>query len=138
MNKEKYTKEAFFASLEEADEHLRKAEEIRQGMEKTLSMIHPTRERTPVTVCIQINNSDAKLSQTMWASYCLELRNTCEDFGDINFSGGPATNAPFQNYCVIAAVNWDKTDLLETKLIELRKKYKQDSFAWLSGETFFL
>ena len=95
-------------------------------------------EQSNITVCVQIGNSDDKLTQAQWATYCLAVSNLCDDHGTVHFAGGPPTQAQWQNFCVVVEVPWDKTELLASRLEELRGQYNQDSVAWLSGETFFI
>lgn len=86
------------------------------------------------TVCIQIGNTDDKLPQTKWYFFCVDIYNAAHSCGKIHFSGGPPSNTPYQNYCVIAEVEETQLQLLRDTVAHLREKYGQESIAWLSGE----
>jgi hypothetical protein len=88
-------------------------------------------------VCIQIGNTDNGLTQQEWSAFCRRLREICEEFGTIHFSGGSASDASWQNYCVCVEV---PENLLQfsASVTELRKFFKQDSAAWLQGEAVFI
>jgi hypothetical protein len=87
-------------------------------------------------VCIQIGNTDNKLTQKEWSEFCRAIRGMCEAHGDVHFSGGSPADAPWQNYCV--CVSTDTPDALRNLLIKRRANHKQDSVAWLEGVTSFI
>ena len=91
------------------------------------------------TVCIQIGNSDDKLSQREWWSYCTDVSVAClQTEADIHFRGGPATNFPYQNYCFVLEAEDNVLASLKAGIVEIRKKYGQDSVAWTEGRTEFV
>ncbi len=89
-----------------------------------------------MNVCIQIGNTDNKLSQQNWSKYCHDIKSICDKFGIIHFTGGAPTDMPWQNYCV--CVMTDEPEILRESVIECRKKYLQDSVAWLEGFNSFI
>lgn len=84
-------------------------------------------------VCIQIGNTDNKLSQQEWSEYCSAIRSLCASLGSVHFAGGPANDMPWQNYCV--CVSTDNPDRLRDLVLARREHHKQDSVAWLEGTT---
>jgi hypothetical protein len=84
-------------------------------------------------VCIQIGNTDDKLSQLEWSEYCRAIRGICEAHGLVHFSGGSAADAAWQNYCV--CVETSNADALRESVIKRRATHRQESVAWLQGET---
>lgn len=89
-------------------------------------------------ICIQIGNTDNKLSQQKWSSFCRDLQTVCSARGEIHFSGGSAIDAPWQNYCICLNVNEDAVDEFRECIKKLRTEYAQDSAAWLQGTTNFV
>jgi hypothetical protein len=90
-------------------------------------------------ICIQIGNTDNRLSQQKWSEFCDRLYELCDDAGFINFAGGAPTNAPWQNYCICLCTFGTTTqERLLQYVTELRKEFNQDSVAWLQGHTQFI
>ena len=87
-------------------------------------------------ICIQIGNTDNKLTQQEWSEFCGAMRGLCEAHGDVHFSGGAPTDAPWQNYCL--CVSTETPDALRELVTKRRSKHKQDSVAWLQGNTQFV
>jgi hypothetical protein len=87
-------------------------------------------------VCIQIGNTDDKLSQAEWSNFCHRVLALCESAGTVHFSGGSSTDLPWQNYCVCVECEF----CLELKgQIELtRKRFGQESVVWLEGNAEFV
>ena len=88
------------------------------------------------TACIQIGNSDNKLSQQEWSKYCSAIRGICEAHGQVHFAGGPATDAPYQNYCIV--VETEEAGKMMSALSMRRAAYQQESIAWFEGGTVFI
>jgi hypothetical protein len=87
-----------------------------------------------IDVCIQIGNSDNKLLQDEWSKYCKRVLHLCEFYGIIHFSGGSAIDAPWQNYCVCLSTTEPLLlKMLKGEIEHCRKKFRQDSVAWLQG-----
>lgn len=91
---------------------------------------------TKKTICVQIGNTDNKLTQQKWSFFCRELYDICWSNGTIHFSGAPDTTQPYQNYCVVVetAHNVD----LKTLVSKLGERMGQDSIAWLEGDVEFV
>ena len=87
-------------------------------------------------ICIQIGNSDNKLTQQEWSEYCRAVRGICEAHGDVHFSGGSPTDSAWQNYCVF--VETPNADALRESVIKRRATHRQYAVAWLQGETQFV
>ena len=87
-------------------------------------------------VCIQIGNTDNKLTQQEWSEFCGAIRALCEAHGDVHFSGGSPTDAPWQNYCV--CVSTPSPDDLRAVVSQRRATHSQDSVAWLEGAVSFI
>lgn len=91
------------------------------------------------TIVIQIGNSDDKLTQKQWAEFVDNTLYWIKKFcSNIYFSGGSNNELPWQNYCVVFSVEENKVVWIKDNLIELRKKYNQDSIAWIDGNTQFV
>ena len=91
------------------------------------------------TLCIQIGNSDNKLTQGEWSDFCLDTHKACLKFGkQVHLVGYSASNSQYQNACVIVDVWPHKKSNLISELIDIKDAYRQDSIAVLSGETEFI
>ena len=97
-------------------------------------------ERTATrTVVVLIGNSDNRLTQQQWAAYVRDVGTALQLLrATTYFSGGPGYAEPYQNACWVAAVQTRRLSLLRDRLTEIRQLYRQDSVAWLAGETEFL
>ena len=84
-------------------------------------------------ICIQIGNTDNKLTQQEWSEYCRAIRGICEAHGVVHFAGGSPTDAAWQNYCVCAET--DNHIALRMLIAKRRATHHQDAVAWLQGET---
>lgn len=91
------------------------------------------------TLAIQIGNTDDKLGQQQWSSYCNNVNEIikliCES---IYFSGGSTYDMPWQNACWVCDVNIQDIATLKERLTECRIVYKQDSIAIVVGEVEFI
>ena len=109
-----------------------------------LSDQHPKRKKKRMaknkkTIVVQIGNSDDKLTQEEWSLFVKSLKDVSQTYGDVHFSGGSATDAPWQNYCVVFEVI-DMDEVLEAirgRLMFLAKKFRQESIAMTEGVTHF-
>ena len=88
------------------------------------------------TICIQIGNTDNKLTQQEWSEYCRAIRGICEAYGVVHFAGGSPTDAAWQNYCV--CVETDNHIALRMLIAKRRALHQQKSVAWLQGDTEFV
>jgi hypothetical protein len=94
-----------------------------------------------VTVYATIGNSDDKLTQKQWSSFCQQLHDAFFiSYGGVNIHGmwfsSPASE--YQNACVCAEVRTDSLDDLRTRLKKLALGFGQDSIAFVVGNTEFL
>lgn len=91
------------------------------------------------TVCIQIGNSDNKLTQEEWAEFVQEIESIVNTPNTtVHFFGGSPSFETWQNACCVLEVDGRHINSLKRFLINCRKKYKQDSIAILEGETQFI
>lgn len=87
------------------------------------------------TVTIQIGNSDDKLTQKKWSQFVLELNYMVNNYCDVHFSGGSASIAEWQNYCIVGNVDNSNMDNLQLELREIGKAYNQESVSLTIGVT---
>ena len=86
-----------------------------------------------VTVCI--GNSDDRLTQREWHLFYLDVDNVIDAHSShIHFSGSPPSVSRHQNACWVFKTNVKAKELQES-LIRLCRLHKQDSIAWVEGET---
>lgn len=91
----------------------------------------------PTTVCIQIGNSDDKLSQAQWASFVKDVSDLLHTTKvKLHFSGASSSVARWQNACWVFEIT-GQTDL-RLALHRIGRTYRQDSIAWLEGYTQFV
>ena len=90
-------------------------------------------------ICIQIGNTDNKLTQQEWSKFISAMTGIVEGFGIIHFAGGSSAEKPFQNYCICASeVRAEHLAELLNLLSKRRGAYYQDSIAVLTGNTKFI
>lgn len=91
-------------------------------------------------IVITAGNTDNKLTQQEWHAFTQEITEVVQEYGQVHFSGGPPTDAAWQNVCWVAERGGDKLDvILKTAkmisdVIDIRTRYKQDSVWILTGE----
>lgn len=91
------------------------------------------------TICVQIGNSDDKLSQLAWSNFVNETSDIiAEHCQNVYFSGGSVHYMPWQNAAFVFDCDDKSITVLKEKLTQLRARFKQDSIAWLEGETQFI
>lgn len=92
------------------------------------------------TVHVSIGNTDGKLSHAEWAEFYKLADELLTDTVTVQVYGRwhslPAT--PYVNACWAIGVPEDLLDPLKFVLGELARKFRQDSIAWLAGETEFI
>ena len=87
------------------------------------------------TFTVLLGNSDDKLTQKQWAEFVENTLHWIKKFcTEIYFSGGSPANTPWQNYSIVFSIEENKVVWVKDNLIELRKKYNQDSIAWIEGD----
>ena len=95
------------------------------------------------TIALQIGNSDNKLSQRKWASFCNAIHraityHTSDVIDSIHFSAPSVGWADWQNAAWVFSCPNSEIKALKERITEIRKEYEQDSAAWLEGETIFI
>lgn len=92
------------------------------------------------TVTIQIGNSDDKLTQKEWCYFVDAIKSSLDlnMWRDVHFSGGSENWKPWQNYCIVVAVDESEVKNLCEVVSYVGKQYKQDSVAVTLGETRFV
>lgn len=91
------------------------------------------------TVCIQIGNSDDKLTQSRWAEYVADVNALTTKYSShTHFFGGSPNWMPWQNACWVCEVRDDLVSELKRALSKFRVPYDQESMAVLVGETEFV
>jgi len=95
------------------------------------------------TITVQIGNTDNKLSQRQWASFCNAVHRSIvyhtHDIVDaIHFSAPSVGWADWQNAAWVFSCADTEIDSLKSSLNAARLDYKQDSIAWTEGRTSFI
>lgn len=92
-----------------------------------------------ITVTVQIGNSDDKLSQKEWSAYVRDvgmcIRTLCPD---VHFFGGSPNWLEWQNVAWVFNSTKEDATALYVELVDIRKKYNQESIAWTQGNTAFI
>ncbi len=84
--------------------------------------------------CIQIGNSDNKLTQQEWSKFVAECKIVIGEFCAITYFFSPSPgDASWQNACWVIAVNEADIDALKRGLVKIRKRYMQDAIAVVIG-----
>lgn len=96
-----------------------------------------------MTVTIQIGNSDNKLTQAEWSDFVKlvgdYLARYVEDrAAEIHFFASSAGHAPWQNAAWVVAITAEHEAALRADIGIARRKFRQDSAAWTTGETSFV
>ena len=90
------------------------------------------------TATVQIGNSDDKLTQKQWADFVAQIDEMIRRVGEIHFFGGAGNFSPWQNAAWVFNIEDEHIDYLESCLVDIRCKFKQDSVAVTYGETRFI
>lgn len=91
------------------------------------------------TLTVLIGNSDNKLTQQEWANFYEKVSTCiCDAGNEVHFRGHSSTVEPFQNACWVVSIDPGVVYDLMMKLTEIRKSYRQDSVAVVTGETRFI
>lgn len=92
---------------------------------------------TCVTCSILIGNSDNKLTQKEWSAYVKEVSWLVDMLVEnIYFSGGSNGDSEYQTWCIVFELKNEEN--FRYHLNNIRKKYKQDSIAFVKGDTEFI
>ena len=91
------------------------------------------------TVVVLIGNSDGKLAQHEWAEFAAEMDKVVDRSATkVHFKGGSAWDAPRQNACWVAEVPLDRIEGMLTEIAQVRRTWRQESAAVLTGDTMFV
>jgi hypothetical protein len=91
------------------------------------------------TVTIQIGNSDDKLTQKEWSSFCEYIGfEIVRVAAHVHFSGASDTTAPWQNTAWVFEIEPSDIEPLKGRIATVRAEYQQDSVAWTEGDTSFI
>lgn len=89
-----------------------------------------------MTACVQIGNSDDKLCQKDWAEFVRVVNHYMEFLcQQVHFSGGSDASKPWQNYCVVGAIEKCNLKDLKNRLARLADQFQQKSIALTVAET---
>lgn len=96
-------------------------------------------QKDVITVYISIGNSDDKLPQGSWWSFCNELEFLLDNYYvAVHGQWYSLPNSRFQNACWCVEVPTNDVSALREALIDLASEFRQDSIAWAVAETEFL
>lgn len=91
------------------------------------------------TVMVSIGNSDNKLTQIEWSVFVAGVADTIQGQAEaIHFFGGAANWMPWQNVAWLFDIKEDNIEILKRGLFFEKQEWRQDSIAYLEGETVFL
>ena len=88
------------------------------------------------TITVIIGNSDNKLSQIEWHGFVSRVEMIIRNRADaIHFFGGPENWSLYQNVAFVFACHDDGIDNIRDVLQAERLHWRQDSIAYIEGET---
>jgi hypothetical protein len=91
------------------------------------------------TICIQIGNSDDKLTQKEWNKFVSMTSGLVAEKADaIHFFEASFGWAEWQNACWVFELKEEYLQPFKETLKILREQFKQDTIAWLEGSTEFV
>lgn len=91
------------------------------------------------TVCIQIGNSDDKLSQREWNKYVVSINDIVDEHCcERHFFGGSVFSAPWQNACWVVEVDGNNLQEFLLRLSATGTRFNQDSVAVMVSEVQFI
>ncbi len=92
-----------------------------------------------MTVVVLIGNSDNKLTQQQYSSFCRQMHDLIIGHAaGLHFSGGSAWADKYQNACWVSDIEDSQLVELEAGITSLREKFRQDSVAVIVGSTQFV
>lgn len=93
-----------------------------------------------VTVCVQIGNTDNKLTQQEWSKFHYLIHNMISALKqEMYFSGASHPTEAWQNAAWIFSISEGRNEnSLKWNLENTRKQFFQDSVAYTKGETVFI
>ena len=88
------------------------------------------------TITIVIGNSDDRLSQKEWNSFVAAVDMVVHEWAWIvHFFGAPPSTGPWQNAAWVVELAEVNADKLRWRLHQIVPRFRQDSIAWIVGET---
>jgi hypothetical protein len=94
---------------------------------------------TSKTVYITIGNSDNKLKQADWASFCQKISSLVETLAEVvHGQFYTLSSSSYQSACFSAVFSENAATLVKGKLRNLAFHYSQDSIVWAETEPEFL
>jgi hypothetical protein len=91
------------------------------------------------TIVILAGNSDDRLKQRDWSVFVGELSIAVGQVSEtVHFFGGSDAWSPWQNVCWVVEIEEAHLKPLAGALTEIRKRFRQESIVWISGETKFI
>lgn len=92
-----------------------------------------------MTICIQIGNTDNKLTQQEWADFVRQIDAILDAYETArHFFGGSPTYARWQNVCWVCEIASGQFDDLIQDIRIHREFYRQDSVCVLAGDAEFV
>lgn len=96
-----------------------------------------------MTITIQIGNTDDKLTQAEWSDYVTLVRDYIERYvedraANVLFFGASANYERCQNAAWVVSITVEHEPLLRDDISTARRKFRQVSAAWTTGETSFV
>jgi hypothetical protein len=91
------------------------------------------------TVTIIAGNTDNKLTQQAWSKFITFLSHSIESNAcGVEFSGGPATALPYQNFAWVIRIDSLPATQLRSEIESIRTTFHQEAVAWIEGTTQFI
>lgn len=90
------------------------------------------------SVFVSIGNTDNRLTQLEWSNFVRDVEYEIHMQAKVHFFGGAPNWEPWQNVGWLIDIDESKIRSLKETLIVIRIGYRQNSVAWLEGETKFL
>jgi hypothetical protein len=91
------------------------------------------------TITIIAGNSDNKLTQVEWSQFLRHLGSVIgHRASQFEFTGGPDTASPFQNFAWVIRIMDDEAVRLREDIKAIRTHFRQDAVAWIEGTTQFI
>lgn len=91
------------------------------------------------TITVSIGNSDNKLTQRQWSEFVNHIDSLIREISaQVHFFGGSPNWERWQNTAWVFDCAREVTPDLKNSLKEYKQMYKQDSIAYIEGETEFL
>ena len=92
-----------------------------------------------VTVYVSVGNSDDKLGQAQWSTFCQVVDNRVRRYAEaVHGYWHSLSNAPWQNACWCFEVRQSEAKKLKGRLQDACTDFGQDSIAWAIASTEFI